>query len=657
MALHHLSTSAGLRERLASRAWAFSRDRRPSHLPRPLRSYQIGQWNAFWPLHAARKLTQEDDCRPVKAKYFQTHVSSDDADVRQRRPSVDGRLRPPAIPERTTSLRGHRKTYTWPASISEQRKAGTCKFNDPPILTRTPWEWERGRPNSKWSRVSDRAQNLPRRIFVQLPREIYQCILDHLEKVHAVGDVVDVVARKHDLRSLCLVDKRWHRLAREHLYRDLWLPSNRPPTKRKWSTKQPKSQLEMLKDTIARTPGLGFLIHHIRIPTALAKELDVEAFSTSRKSPALDSLQGIVRQCYNLEYMTGYVLPVTTATAPMLEALASRTRLKSHAWNLHSPKGTLPTLADFLFCHDNWRVMETLAFAADPGIDLGLGAFSAVLHRLPSLRHLMISGLRQSDFSDTMLLALPPLRSLRLESLEGVTDQGIEQLAYSRLALSLERLSLVGLELLSLQAVQVLLSHLARLRRFVLLQKASPEPPIGVQVASGSRHLTLRSPSLQSLHWDCLIPGSAINWLAEAIEDGMFPRLTNIKVPCDYDGLIQRVCRPVPLQKLTPSDLEYLDVHTQHYERNLRVAQIQAQVRVRESRRQPSFNVVVQDESLEVQSTHTIGSYIGDMHSKIEYNLDAEFSGHVLVEFDDIAIPKGSGGDRFERRLGADLLF
>ncbi|KAF7197581.1 hypothetical protein HII31_01084 [Pseudocercospora fuligena] len=340
----------------------------------------------------------------------------------------------------------------------------------------------------------------------------------------------------------------------------------------------------------------------------------------------------------------------------MLAALASRTRLRSYAWNLDSVRSTLPTIGDFVSTHDEWQNMETLALAADPGIDLGLGAFSAVLHRLPSLRHLMVSGLHRIDFSDTTLLTLPQLRSLRLESLGGLTDTGVEHLAYSRLALSLERLSLVGLELLSLQTVQTLLSHLTRLRRFVLVQEASPEPPIGVQATS--RHTTLCSPSLQSLHWDCLIPGNAVNWLADAIEDGKFPSLKSIKVPCDYEGTIQRICRPVALQKLTPLDLEYLDAHTQHYERNLRVAQIQAQVRVRESRQQPSFNVVVQDESMEVQSTHTIGSYIGDLNSKVEYNLDVAAGGHhALVEFDDIAIPKGYGGDRFERRLGTDLLF
>ncbi|KAF2167866.1 hypothetical protein M409DRAFT_22014 [Zasmidium cellare ATCC 36951] len=590
--------------------------------------------------------------RPVKAKFVQLHVTSDDINVSPptRRQRIDD-FRKPAIPERTTSL--HRKTDTWPASIREQRRAGGYNFDGTPTLVRTPWEWERGRPNSQWSRGSDRLSNLPKKIFAQLPREIYQCIVEHVEGVHTVGQTVDVPALRHDLRSLCLVDKRWHRVARDHLYRELWLPSNKAPTKRTFSRQQKPSRLRLLLNTLRTAPGLAFLVHSIRVTFELANELEADVQSTFKKASTLDVLQEIINGCYNLEQFSGYVLPATTTTRDVFDALSTRTRMKSHVWKLDS-NHELPSLLDFIHCHANWMRLETLVLSADPGVDLGQVAVSAVLHRLPALKHLMLSGLHQSDVNNTTILTLPALKSLRFSNLAGLTDQGIEQLAYSRLASSLEKLSLVGLELGSLQTVQTVLAHLTRLKSFALVQDASPESSTGVRPSS--RPGQLSSPSLRYLHWDCLLPGSAITHLADAISTNKFPHLRKIKIPCDYDGAIQALCRPIPREQLTKADIQYLSEHTTHkYERDLRVSQIQAQLRVRESRQQPSFNVVVQDESMEICSTHVIGSYLGDMASKIEYCLAADAGDRALIELEDVARRKGNW--RLETKVDTGILF
>jgi hypothetical protein len=63
------------------------------------------------------------------------------------------------------------------------------------------------------------------------------------------------------------------------------------------------------------------------------------------------------------------------------------------------------------------------------------------------------------------------------------------------------------------------------------------------------------------------------------------------------------------------------------YFRSLHYSQIQAQIRVSESRQQPSFNVVVQDEDDAVQHQHFIGSYLGNMGSNIEYSLEPAIEG------------------------------
>lgn len=388
----------------------------------------------------------------------------------------------------------------------------------------------------------------------------------------------------------------------------------------------------------------------------MAVELAQEANAPFMPGSGLDTLRELVLQCYNLEQLSGYVLPSTISTEPVLAALAGRTRLQSYAWNLDS-KLALPSLDIFIDTHGSWAKLETLVIAADPGVDLGPDTIPTVLQKLPSLRNLMVSGLHQSDFNNYSLLALPDLKSLRLENLVGLTDKGIEKLAFSRLALSLQRLTLVDVELVSLQTVQILLAHLTRLRRFALVQHTSPNPQTDVLTVGKAK--TLCSLSLTHLHWDCLVPGPALPLLAKAIEEGKFPKLHTIKAPSDYDGLIQRLCRPIPRQKVTPEDLEYLEAHTKdRWERNLRVARIQSQIRIRETRAEPSVEIVVQDENSEVQSSHTIGSVLGDIGSNIEYNLEAGTDANALAEFEDIVRPATKVVDpRLERLVDVSVLF
>jgi len=236
---------------------------------------------------------------------------------------------------------------------------------------------------------------------------------------------------------------------------------------------------------------------------------------------------------------------------------------------------------------------------------------------------------------------LPALKSLRLEYMEGLTDHGIEQLAYSPSAASLESLSLIGLELTALRVVQTLLSRLRRLRRFTLVQDTAPEVQPGMEstcIIKGFESSTLRY-----LHWDVLVSGSATTLIANSVASGRLPKLRRVKVPCDYDGAIQALCRPIAQQSLNADDLALLDrCDSERYERSLRVSQIQAQLRTRQSRQQPSFNVVIQDEDRKVRHTHVIGSYLGSMDSKLEYSLepDVEGSPYALAELHDMEAPR-----------------
>ncbi|KAK0897793.1 hypothetical protein LTR91_021019 [Friedmanniomyces endolithicus] len=604
--------------------------------------------NLFSRAHKAPTAQDEEllPYRPVKQRFAQDHTTSDDIHLRP----TDGA---PGVPKRTSS----QQRNTWPTTDKErkERGPGNHNFDTVPHLVRTPWESERRlsrRPQSQRLPLVDQ-RPLPRRIFEQLPREIYHCILDHLETQHTIRTSVDVLGLQSSLKALLLVNRRWHRAAREHMYREIWLPSNDDLPKRALSLRSSHTLLKMLLRTLEESAALASMVRHLRVTARLACTLDGADGTPGDRRAAYVLLADIINRCPNLELLSGYSPVVRdSVSTKLLIPLALRPGIKSHAWNVQSAQlggDSMPDLdpMDLVECHDNWRGLETLVLCSSPDLDLGKGMVSAALQRLPQLKHLMLLRLNRQDFHNGTLMTLPALRSLRLDNLEGVTHHGIEQLAHTRTALSLESLTLVGLELTSLRAIQQLLAHLGRLKKFVIVQDTSPELPPTMRATNSNT--ALASASLQYLHWDILVAGSGTALIAKSIAHGGFPSLTKVKVPGDYEGAIQALCRPIAQETLDASDLELIDrFNSDRYERFLRLSQIQAQLRVRESRQQPSFNVVVHDENKRISATHVIGGYVGDMESKIEYSLepDVEGSHYSLIDFGDVEMPKAV----YERR-------
>ncbi|KAI7671986.1 hypothetical protein KC318_g3144 [Hortaea werneckii] len=385
------------------------------------------------------------------------------------------------------------------------------------------------------------------------------------------------------------------------------------------------------------------MVRRLRITTGLAIDLSTETGYAARRHAALVSLTSVVELCPNLEQLSGYHwLDQGVSSAALLEALARCSGLKQHIWILGNDITPGPKLGFMFDCHDGWIQLDTLMLCSNEGFHLGAGSISALVQRLPRLQHLMLSRLDRYDFHNGTLLSLPPLKSLRLDHLEGISNKGIEQLSVSRLSLSLENLSLVGLELTSLRTLQSLIANAVPLRQFAFVQNTSPEFQPGMESTSSLKGL--ESKSLEYLHWDALIPGSGTTLVANSIASGRLPALRKVKVPCDYEGAIQSLCRPIARKRLTSGDMELLArlSGSERYERNLRLAQIQAQRRIRECRRQPSFNVVVQDEDRTISAQYMIGSFIGNVDSKIEYSLEPglEGSDSALVELRDVLVPK-----------------
>lgn len=425
---------------------------------------------------------------------------------------------------------------------------------------------------------------------------------------------------------------------------------------------RPKSRLELLLRTLEEAPSLSLLIRRIHITAALAKELDGIDSSDAQRKAAHNMLREVIQICTEVEVVTGYNPPATREHADWYKLLFSRARINAHAWSLDLRKPLAFSMGRFADLHEKWQRLETFVLCKTDSSDraLGLGIISAVTNSLWSLKHLMVSGFGKEDFHNGTLLALKPLQSLRLENLEGVTDQGIFQLSQSRNAFNLESLSLIGLELTSIRTIQALLENMPRLRRFRLVQGTSPTLLVG----SGpqNRRNALVSESLEYLHWDTLIPGPATEALAQSIRTDSLPSLRTLKAPCDPNGYLQALCRPILGRTLTTDDLAFLDsINPDRYTRSLRLSRLQAHIRICDTRSQPSLSVVITDEE-EVQQTQIIGSYIGDVRSRVEYLLEPDVQGEqeALASLGDLTkkvdrVEEKDAG--VERLCGFEVLF
>jgi hypothetical protein len=586
--------------------------------------------------------------RPLKQPVILTQIVGDARDTH-----VHTNLRP-QLPHRLSSHRD-----TWPIPTKE-KKPGSYYFENP-TLTRTPWEEARKR-RQPLSQSSRHRPGVPAHIVEQLPQCIYECIVDHLVASCETRSSVDTISLRRELLKLCLISKGWAKVAVERLYREIWLPSSVPASRRKLSMTRPKSRLHLLARTLTDAPALALLVRQLHISRVLNIEL-----RDRNNQQRMKTFQTVLDVCTSVEILTG--LPVASGSEQddCYNSLFRQPRLAAHVWLLDlSRPSTLPAtnqdrkspMVPFIDRHSQWQWLHTLILCnkATQGSGQGLGVISSLANKLPLLKHLMVSGFSAVDFHNGTLLSLPPLLSLRLDHVRGVTDQGIEQLALSRSAFSLVSLSLIGLEVAHLRTIQAVFTGLQHLQRFRLVQDLTPALVVGTHPSSACA--VLSSPTLRYLHWDTLYPGPATEALAIAIAAGHFPLLRTVKAPSDYEGHLQKLCRPISQQVLTAADMHNLNAADQdHYSRSLTQSRLQAQLRVRESRQQPSFKVVVEDQEHQVQHTHTIGAYLGDVQSKTRYSLepDVEGASMALSTVKDVLWPEPLG--QGERKVCYGTLF
>ena len=373
-------------------------------------------------------------------------------------------------------------------------------------------------------------------------------------------------------------------------------------------------RLKLLRRTLRERKYLARHVRELKVP-----RLQTEDYPTRKET--INIVASLVITCPNLERLVGFYSVYSHEFDRLTHALSTRKHLKEQMWLIgenvaitqRSQKQLAPGLMDpeqkesFVSFHDAWTSLTTLLLHSpgfgilekdiftntkdhgDPRRVQGPG----ILHRLPALKHLCISNFDMDDFDDYTLQYLPPLHSLRLQDLEGVTFWGLAEFSRTTHASPLRNLSLVDLDIKYMSAIANLLLHLKNLRRFTLVQDTSPE------IAEGEIAIqpVIASHSLEFLHWEIIVPGSANVNLVNSLKAQGFPRLRTLRAPSDHLGRLQALCKPRAQIQL-PGDWNRINNAHAMPTDSLLTARRDAQQRLEDAWNTVCFRVVVQEDDV-----------------------------------------------------------
>ncbi|TVY58762.1 hypothetical protein LSUE1_G010261, partial [Lachnellula suecica] len=517
--------------------------------------------------------------------------------------------------------------------------------------------------------------------FKKLPEEILLVVLAELKKLHLhTGSLSCSTCWMRDLTALSLSCKKWNGAARATMYEDVQLVGNDSVlhTKKKFKVKY-GTRLRLLRKTLRARPDIAEYVKVLKVPAIpdVAKE-------PKDQVEYLDLVASVIMACPNLERLPGFYPTFGHEFSRFAHALSTRRKLlervwiispspfqRQHRYNLsddsdyltpvHAPSALFPEqCTEFMNLHSNWSHLQTLVLHCNDGmIDSTL--FTDVFNQLPSLENLHISSFTASSFDDSTLLSLPPLKSLRLENLPGITQHGLSKFASPIRTDSLRSLSLISLPLISLPTLARLFSHLKSLTHFTISQAPSPTLPIGEDIFL---HPYLASSTLQYLHWEFTNPDDdqATEILSKSITFSGFPALRTLRAPTDFDGSLQKLCKPrerielpgdryrnlgpaartreyrarprLPGPRLRDQHSLDVDISTHSDESSgrekgmsLATARRMAQHRIDTAASHPLFHIIVWDEEGQFSERYALGGFIGDVGSKTHYNLRPDVDG------------------------------
>jgi hypothetical protein len=545
----------------------------------------------------------------------------------------------------------------------------------------------------------------PGECFKKLPEEILLVILGELKKSHLeVGSLSCATCWMRDLISLGLSCRKWWSAARFMLYEDIQLNGNDSALQVKKRFKGIKYgiRLKLLRRTLRSRPDLAAYVKSLKVPAT-----PNGATGKKEQEEYMDLIASIIMACPNLERLPGFYPAYNHTFSRFVHALSTRQNLKDAVWVINpspfqrqhrytfskdaqfitpvmAPGHLLPEQCiEFLTYHSNWSHLQTLILQCNPGGTIDSLLFADICNRVPSLENLHISSFPAPAFNDMTLASLPPLKSLRLDNLSGITADGLSTYSCLPNSDTLTSLSLISLPLLSLPALARVFSHLPSLTHFTISQAPSPELPIGTNIYL---HPYLACPKLQFLHWEITNPDDdkATDILAKSIFYSGFPSLRTIRAPTDFDGSLQQLCKPRERIEL-PGDryrnIGMSGIHTSHslskmpsptrstfsdsHGRNgsinssfinsptrstfslnvdrvsspssqpdsrergmsLLSARRMAQQRIDAAHNIPKFHIILWDENGQFVERITVGGFIGQIQSKIFYTLRPDVDG------------------------------
>jgi hypothetical protein len=574
--------------------------------------------------------------------------------------------------------------------------------------------WERtlrmtmGPPSPNKAKFGARySPRIPGETFKKLPEEILLVILGELKKSHLeMGSLSCATCLMRDLVNLGLSCKKWWSATKIVLYEDIILNGSDSiiHLKKKYKVVKYGTRLKLLRRTLRDRPELASYVKSLKVPS-----LPEAAKEKEDQEEYIDLVASLIMACPNLERLPGFYLDHNHTFSRFFHALATRTQLTENVWVISPspyqrqrkyniqvdfsqdlspvlPSALLPEqYNDFLSYHLNWTHLKTLFFHCQPGGMVDSPLFTEVCGRLPSLENLSISSFPSVCFNDLTLISLPPLRRLRLDALPGITAAGLLSFVSQPSSTHLTCLSLIALPLVSLPALARLFSRLTSLTHFTLSQVPSPVLSAGEEIYL---HPYLASSTLEYLHWETIKPSDdkAVDILSKSIFYGGFPSLRTIRAPTDFDGSLQKLCRPrekIELpgdryrnygptgQSILPTNQSIANMPSQtrsvfslghshansttsvsHSKRSslssnkdrphsgeshatdhrvkgfsLATARRLAQHRIDAALMQPNFHIIVWGENGTFVERHKVGGFMGTVQSKVSYTLKPDIDG------------------------------
>jgi hypothetical protein len=457
------------------------------------------------------------------------------------------------------------------------------------------------------------------------------------------------------------------------------------------------ARMLMLRHTLRANSGIAALVRSLKVPRP---DTTIKGFNTKSLEQYEDLLASLVMACPNLETLSGPITTYDHSFKRLFHALSTRRNLKEMDWLIEpsalqsSPSSpTSPRQSngstvvvpgnikpfqegEFLDYHRLWTSLSSLSIHCLPGGTISPNTLlTRALSMLPALQHLHLCNLPSNAFNDETLRSLPPLQTLSLTHINGVTANGLSTMATCETSQALRTLHLRHTPLTSLPALARLLSNL---RSLTTLSVNQGFPPLMPEADSFMLWMMpyLASGSLRKLHWDITSCSDSANVadgiLARSIAAGGFPQLRLLRAPNDPEGIFQDLCRPVermdlpgdrfcgngsvpdmagavtvsspieapsptttatrfltktPKSPISPSSSAFFSAGPgENPSRpptctNLRAARVAAQARLERAQKLPRFSVNVFDDDGSKVESFAMAGFIGTVGSPISYHL------------------------------------